>query len=296
MQIQRHKITLAAIAIILLAGLLLTWLTWDLTTHRLSEDALEQARIAAASINPDRIQRLRGNKKDLDSPDYIRIKDQLKQIRQSHRSCRFLYLMGRNNSGTVFFFVDSQPEGSKDYASPGLVYDEVSDDYLYTFDTGKARTVGPIKDRWGTLITSLVPINSRQTHELIAVLGMDITDKDWNKIVLSLCLLPVSLTLLLMITTIFLYKLNQSRQTIKRQFEEKNRIAAELQESLKHVKQLQGILPICAKCKKIRNDQGYWTQIEFYISEHSEADFSHGICPECAKKIYGKIALDDFKK
>jgi len=56
------------------------------------------------------------------------------------------------------------------------------------------------------------------------------------------------------------------------------------------VKQLSGLLPICASCKKIRDDQGYWTQIEAYIRDRSEAEFSHGICPECAKKLYPEIS------
>lgn len=56
--------------------------------------------------------------------------------------------------------------------------------------------------------------------------------------------------------------------------------------ALAHVRILHGLLPICASCKKIRDDQGYWTQIEAYIKTHSEAEFSHGICPECAKKLY----------
>jgi len=64
---------------------------------------------------------------------------------------------------------------------------------------------------------------------------------------------------------------------------EKNR---ELEEALGKVKQLSGLLPICASCKKIRDDKGYWNQIESYIKEHSEAEFSHGICPECLKKLY----------
>lgn len=60
----------------------------------------------------------------------------------------------------------------------------------------------------------------------------------------------------------------------------------ELREALSRVKTLSGLLPICASCKKIRDDKGYWNQIEAYISKHSTAEFSHGICPECAKKIY----------
>ena len=68
-----------------------------------------------------------------------------------------------------------------------------------------------------------------------------------------------------------------------REIEEKNEL---LQKRLDEIKQLRGILPICAKCKKIRNDKGYWEKIEVYIGEHSDAEFSHGLCPECAKELY----------
>ncbi len=54
------------------------------------------------------------------------------------------------------------------------------------------------------------------------------------------------------------------------------------------IKKLKGFLPICSNCKKIRNDEGYWTQVEVYVRDHSDADFTHSICPECVKKIYGK--------
>lgn len=57
------------------------------------------------------------------------------------------------------------------------------------------------------------------------------------------------------------------------------------------IKILSGLLPICASCKQIRNDQGYWSQIEAFISAHSEATFSHSICPECAKKLYPDMEI-----
>lgn len=67
---------------------------------------------------------------------------------------------------------------------------------------------------------------------------------------------------------------------------EQRRINDQLQKALDDIKTLKGILPICASCKKIRNDRGYWDQIESYIREHTEAEFSHGLCPECMKKLY----------
>lgn len=67
---------------------------------------------------------------------------------------------------------------------------------------------------------------------------------------------------------------------------ERERLIDELKAALSRVKQLNGLLPICASCKKIRDDKGYWNQIESFIREHSKADFSHGICPDCANRLY----------
>jgi hypothetical protein len=67
---------------------------------------------------------------------------------------------------------------------------------------------------------------------------------------------------------------------------ENEALIGELEASLAKVRRLKGMLPICAACKKIRDDKGYWNQIESYISMHSEVDFSHGICPDCAETLY----------
>ena len=73
---------------------------------------------------------------------------------------------------------------------------------------------------------------------------------------------------------------------------EREQLIIDHMNALSQVKTLSGMLPICAACKRIRDDKGYWNQIESYIQQHSEAEFSHGICPECAKKIYPKYYTD----
>jgi len=75
---------------------------------------------------------------------------------------------------------------------------------------------------------------------------------------------------------------------IQTQLEAQN---AQLQEALANVKTLKGLLPICANCKKIRDDQGYWNQIEAYIEEHSDALFTHGLCPECVKLLVDDLEM-----
>jgi PAS domain S-box-containing protein len=73
---------------------------------------------------------------------------------------------------------------------------------------------------------------------------------------------------------------------------EREKLIEDLEDALEKIRTLKGLLPICAFCKKIRDDQGYWEKVETYIEAHSDAEFSHSICPECAKKHYPEV----FKK
>ena len=75
--------------------------------------------------------------------------------------------------------------------------------------------------------------------------------------------------------------------------DEREELIQNLQSEQEKVRTLSGFLPICASCKKIRDDKGYWNQIESYIKDHSEAEFSHSICPECAEKLYGDYLKKD---
>ena len=91
-------------------------------------------------------------------------------------------------------------------------------------------------------------------------------------------------------------KIQKAHEEIKIEIEErkhaqieKDNLIVDLKDALSEVKTLSGLLPICASCKKIRDDHGYWNQIESYIRDHSEVEFSHSICPECAKKLYPEI-------
>jgi PAS domain S-box-containing protein len=76
------------------------------------------------------------------------------------------------------------------------------------------------------------------------------------------------------------------RITIENELKQKNN---ELQKALSEIKFFHGIIPICSFCKKIRNDKGYWEQVEVYIKRHSEVDFSHSICPKCVKEHYSDL-------
>jgi DNA-binding response OmpR family regulator len=79
---------------------------------------------------------------------------------------------------------------------------------------------------------------------------------------------------------------------LKNALDERDRFIYKLQQALSKVKTLSGLLPICSSCKKIRDDKGYWNQIEDYIRAHSPAHFSHSVCPECAKRLYPEFYKD----
>ena len=92
----------------------------------------------------------------------------------------------------------------------------------------------------------------------------------------------------------------ETEKALIRDIEERHRkeealrqINSDLREALDQIKTLQGLLPICASCKKIRDDKGHWEQMEIYIRNHSDAEFSHGICPDCAKTLYPELYREE---
>ena len=192
---RRYAALLAVIGIA--AALAFTWWIKRDLERGLRAELLERARIASRSIPPERVAALTGSAQDLDSRDYQWLKAQLAGLRSASSTCRFLYLMGRRPDGNVFFFVDSLPPGHEDYAPPGLDYDEVPDTYLPAFETGREAIAGPVTDRWGTLVTALIPISDPGTGRLLAVLGMDVDARSWRSHVFRESALSIGAVLLL---------------------------------------------------------------------------------------------------
>jgi CheY-like chemotaxis protein len=86
-----------------------------------------------------------------------------------------------------------------------------------------------------------------------------------------------------------LLRLRSTQEALREAAKERENLIRELQYALDNIKTLQGLIPICASCKQIRDDKGYWNQVEEYIMARSNAEFTHGICPDCAKKLYGDL-------
>ncbi len=196
--------------------------------RELRQGWLNKAKIAAAALDVNEIAKLTGSAQDLDNPAYLDLKKQLRRLRLATDECKFLYLMGQKHNGQVFFYMDSQMPGSKDYAPPGLIYTEVDPRYLPAFK-GMASTVGPITDRWGTLITALVPIRSPQ-GKVIAVLGMDVQANNWKLMIFRQLLAPCTAILLfvMLLCLIFINRW-QLKKTVQERTQELKKSKEELQ-------------------------------------------------------------------
>ena len=87
-------------------------------------------------------------------------------------------------------------------------------------------------------------------------------------------------------------RIEVGRRTIEMRFELNEKVE-ELKQALEQVRRLNGIVPICANCKNVRDDQGYWNRVEAYLNEHTEADFTHAVCPDCMKRLYPQFKDDE---
>ena len=190
-----NRIALSLFLLFALGGFVLWWVA-AITDRNMRSELLQQARIAAHAISIDDVASLSASESDLEKPSYHRIKSRLALMRRARHHCRFMYLMGRRADGTVFFFVDSLGPDDKDYAPPGLTYSEVSEDYLRVFESRQEAVVGPVTDRWGTLVTALIPLRSSASGNLRAVFGMDVDAGDWWQEIVRRCIGPLVATLL----------------------------------------------------------------------------------------------------
>jgi len=181
---------------------------------------ISKANIIAAIINKEHLSTLKGNDSDLALQEYSSIKHQLYNVRTSIQEYKFVYILGYNAKlDSVFFFVDSQLTSSEDYAPPGLIYDEISDDFKAAVLSGEPSFVGPVTDRWGTIVTALIPMKNPETGKIIATLGMDVEADNWLSYLLHRSLLPISLifltTVLFIFAVILKMKTNDLSQTVK---------------------------------------------------------------------------------
>lgn len=236
---------------------------------------IEAINAVASQLDPGAAAALAGSPGDIDKPEYQKVREYLASLRAADPDYRFAYLMGRKQ-GKIVFLADAGGGASAEFSAPGAVYPEATQRLRRIFDDGRSFVEGPLHNAYGGWFSVHAPIFSG--GRVIAALGVDIRTARWRKSTVLFRLFAWVVTLLLgAILAIFLLalcKISRNRNLLLKT----NR---ELAAKVAQVKSLEGLISICALCKKVRNDEQSWQRLEEYLAEHAGANFSHGICPSC---------------
>jgi PAS domain S-box-containing protein len=170
------------LVIIFLAAICLasSWITLTQADLAMRRELLLQAKMIAQAINVKQVKTLEGSEKDLTSPDYLCLKEQLAAIVSVNEKSTFIYLMGQDKDGSIYFLVDNEMPDSEDYSAPGDPFEEASPELLRVFSAAESLVEGPVIDQWGVWISALVPIIDPQNSSVIALLGIDYDAATWR--------------------------------------------------------------------------------------------------------------------
>ncbi len=193
------------------------WWTAKRADLQMRADLLQQAKLVSAAIDVEYVATLSGTEKDMAAPGFLQLSDRLARARKVNPKCRFMYLLGRRQDGTVLFFLDSEPADSENYSPPGQVYPEATKLLRNVFASGRAAVEGPVADRWGAWVSALVPLRHEGTGRVVAVLGMDMDARFWGWEVARRCALPVGLAAFVLFLVIFIVVLNRNHRLIRAQ-------------------------------------------------------------------------------
>lgn len=213
--LEKARTTVVLLLAVLIVGAGATVWTVCRKDYEMRERLLGQTRRIVQTVDPKHIKSLSGTDADLESPIYQRLKSLLSTLREADDRCRFIYLMGRQPDGTVFLFVDSEDPRSKDYSPPGQVYTEASVNEAGVFETGEPIVHGPTIDRWGVWISAYFPIYDLWTDTVVALVGMDVDARVWNRDLARAAVMPIVLTLVLMAIVVVAAVLASRRRRTK---------------------------------------------------------------------------------
>lgn len=205
---------------ILILGVLTVWGFASYIERNMRSELIVSTKQIAAAINIERIKTLTGTNADINTSDYLRRKEMLANVRSANPKCRFVYIMGQKNDGTIFFFADSEPAGSMEESPAGQIYEDVSPELLQVFEKQISLTEGPVADSWGIWISSLTPLIDPQTGKVMAVLGMDYDARTWRWDVATQAAVPAGLIVMVLFMTYLLVVLRE-RTTVMQHNEQK---------------------------------------------------------------------------
>ncbi|MEK7511067.1 MAG: ATP-binding protein [Patescibacteria group bacterium] len=187
------------IVVLLAIGLLLSLYVYREVDQTGRAHIVDRAATLAAAISPEQLSALSGSEADLGTASYESLKQLLMEVRSVNSDVRFIYLIGREDTSDLFFFVDSEPADSEDYSPPGQIYAEATPAMHALFTDSRSRTEGPDRDRWGVWISGYAPVTG-ENGQVVALLGIDLPADDYltNLIIYSALPFLASLVLVLL--------------------------------------------------------------------------------------------------
>lgn len=198
----RHHFELKLVTIILALAFGYNVMAVLFYQRQMTLDMLTKARLIAAAIDANVVADFSGTAADMDKPAYHRLLAQLIDIKDIYDDIRFIYIMGKNPDGAVFFYLDNTPVDDEDFDPPGLVYDEATPAFRKAVETDAELIEGPTRDQWGTWFTAMVPIRDPQDGHVIASLGIDVDVGTWLRKLLR-PLVPSSILAIVLLLVVF---------------------------------------------------------------------------------------------
>lgn len=186
---------------VLLIGVISAFYVFTQVDRAGREHILERAATIAVAVPQEELSELSGTEDDLGTPAYETLKSFLTRMRSVNGDARFLYVIGKNLEGNLFFYADSEPAESADYSPPGQVYYEATPAMQELFEDGRRRTEGPDQDRWGLWMSGYAPVVD-ESGTVVAMLGMDLPANRYLGDAFAYAMLPILVSLLLMLVIV----------------------------------------------------------------------------------------------
>ena len=255
---------------------------------------LEEASLITSFLEKENLSLFLSDMSNAQSFYYKQFKQRLYNIRSSSKSFKFLYLIAQKKNGKVFFIIDSQKNDSKDFVSYGVSYSEISDEYLEVFKTKKEAIVGPVTDRWGTIITALIPVKDKN-GKLVAVLGLDIIANNWYKSIVTQSIpLIASIWVIVLLGFIITSQIKKAKRKLQESEDTYRNIFNNAQVGLFRTRIEDG--KILEANENIAKMTGYDTREEFienYVPSESYVD--EGVREKMVQEIQSKGYVDKFE-
>jgi len=243
----------------------------------------------AAGLDPRWVQGIH-TPEDMGKESFASIQDFIDRIESLNPDVRYIYLMRRSARAGALpsdmeYVVDVTEEDDDGNGvidpeetsnPPGTPYDasgwpELVNAWVHPTADPQVSPDPPYPD----LISGYAPVKDKDRNT-VAVVGVDVLARTVRHKILAIRVVMAGVWAVLCVLIMGVY----------RSYEREKRLVDQLRLALDNVKTLRGLLPICSGCKKIRDDTGYWEQVEIYVSSHSEARFTHSLCPDCLKQMY----------